>query len=105
MIVEVWQGDSTCDPDFITYRITYVGTYTLTGAESEDVPFFWNIEYNVNQQIMVVFTDDFVEYLDVQSGCNIGEVEVNVLFSIENTTCVELNILPIRQVSSLCTAS
>mmetsp|Transcript_7893 Transcript_7893/g.33232 ORF Transcript_7893/g.33232 Transcript_7893/m.33232 type:complete len:277 (+) Transcript_7893:69-899(+) len=97
MIVEVWQGDSTCDPDFITYRITYLGTYTLTGAESEDVPFFWNIEYNVNQQIMVVFTSDFVSYLDRQSGCNIGEVEVNVLFDIADTTCVELNILPIVQ--------
>jgi hypothetical protein len=90
---------SDCDANFRNYRTIYSGTYTLTGKESDFLPFFWHIEYRLLAKTMEVDTEGFRLEINDDPSCNIPNIVPNTIMSIRHADCPTLQIVPITEVS------
>lgn len=88
-------SSNICDPNFQQYRLTYTGSYQLTGKQS-DIPLFWNINYRYNSKTLEVFSDDFAAYIDNDPSCGITNIVSFSVMSVRHSHCENLQIVPIE---------
>lgn len=94
---QVYSGNN-CTATFLDYRVTYSGFYTQRGRQSDELPRFWHIEYNITKVRMEVSSQSFADFLNTRSDCAFPAFWFpNVEQTVDEATCPEVQLQPLSK--------
>jgi len=86
--------DNKCVANQLDYTTILMGTYVI-GA-SANLQNFYDLDLRLSSKLIIVYTEDTVEYISSLSKCTLTDLLPNVYYDINEANCPALYLLPIQ---------